>query len=254
MGLDNDHEKILELETQTIEMSNEFQKILVELFKFIETNSSARSKLRWVLISQKRVPGILRESKNDYDSLDFNSADNIMEFLVDHCSFFNYELLGNAVNVIDFKKGKEMLQLHEELFKVYVQNRVVECPTCWNNTNSDQCCCYVFLDDSFKDYKQVYLKKLHHDISKILNRSIEDVRIHGVSTGSVIVILHLSASLVNEVFPLSQEKIELIKDIDYEGAHILKILCEFHSYTFDSTMEGWSKFKWLCWYSFCFSV
>ena len=240
MGLENNDVQIVELERQTIEISNKFKKILVELFKFIESNGSARSKLKWFMSSQKCIPSIYCKSNKDYDSLDFSNSVDIMEVLVDHCSFFNYEMLDDAVNVVDFKKGKEMLQLHKENFKAYTQNRVMECPTSLGKTNSDQRCCYVFLDDNFKYYKQVYLKQLHHDISKILNRSIKDVRVGGVYTGSVVVILHLSASLVNEVFPLTQEKVELIKNIDYEGAHILKILCEFHSYTFDSTMEGWS--------------
>ena len=71
-----------------------------------------------------------------------------------------YELLDNAVYVIDIEKGKELIQSHKECFKVYAENCVVDCPTCWSNT-SDQCYCYAFLDHNFKYYKQeVYLKQL----------------------------------------------------------------------------------------------
>ena len=40
-----------------------------------------------------------------------------------------YELLDNAVYVSDFEKGKELIQSHKECFKVYAENRVVDCPT-----------------------------------------------------------------------------------------------------------------------------
>jgi len=242
MGIESNDRRNDELQAQTIEIFEDFQKILVELNKYIETNSHAIQKLKWLLKSQKRIPSI--SEKDDHSSMDFSTTPNIMEFLVTHCSFFNYELLDNAVNVIDFKEGKEMLQSHKEHFKAYIQNLVIECPTCLGKSDGDQCCCYVFLDDTFKDYKQVYLKKLHHDISKILNRNIEDIRVHGVYPGSVIVLFRFSTSLVNKIFPLSKENIQMLKEIKYEDARILKIICGLHSYTLHSPIEGLSRNLW----------
>ena len=237
MGVGINDERIKDLELRTIEIHGKFRKVLNTLFNFVKANSSAKEDLQWVLHQESPIKEILKLKHDHHNPIDFRSAGGIMRFLSQHSSFFNFELVESAINAIDFEEGKAMLGVYKKSFEVYAQNRVIECPTCLGKTSeADHCCCFVFLDENFKDYEQVYLKKLQHDISKIFGRDI--LHVYGVAPGSIAVIFHLPALLMDEIFPLSDENIHLLKNLIYGNSRIQKLICGFYSYTINSTTTG----------------
>ena len=237
MGLEINDERIMDLEVQTLEMHGKFRNVLDKLFDFVKANSFAKEKMQWVLHQECPIKGMIK-SNYDHDPIDFSSESGIMSFLSQHSSFFNFELVETAINAIDFEEGKKMFALYKKNFEVYAQNRVIECPTCLDKTTEgDHCCCYVFLDENFRKYQQVYLKKLQRDIKNILGKNIL-LRVHGVFPGSVAVVFHISASLMVEIFPLSDEKIQFLKELIYGSSRIQKLICGFYSYTINSTTTG----------------
>ena len=235
MGVGINDERIRDLEVETIEMHDKFRKVLNTLFDFVKANSFAKDRIQWVLKNQRPIKGILK-SNIDHNP-NFSTEGGIMECITHYSSFFNFKLVEDAINAIDFEEGKKILETYKKSFKVYAQNRVIECPTCLGkNIEGDHCCCYVFLDENFEHYRQVYLKILQHDISRIFGRDI--LHIHGVVPGSIAVIFHIPASLTDDIFPLSDEKIQLLKDLIYGNSRIQKLICGFYSYTINSTTTG----------------
>ena len=242
LGLDIDNERIQELEMQSHDMQIKFTKILVELRKFIGTSSNVIQDIKWILQLKSKIKTVCKSYHGILSSpieTELNEA-NIMQIIIQYCSFLNYELLETIIDTINFEEGKKLMKSYTEEFMVYARNRVIECPTCLRKAESKECCCYVFLDECFKDYQQIYLRMLKRDISNILKRDIKHFFVHGVCTGSVVVIFHLIMVEISEIFPLHDEQIHSLKTLSYEGAKILEIICGFYDYNIN--FESRSKY------------
>lgn len=223
-----DEERKNELEIQSYDMMKEFTIVLTELKEYLSSSSEeAFDNIDWILDVNKKKT-IFNISQPDVESK--RNVAKIIGKICCYSSFFNYEIVERIINAINFENGKIMMSYYKEKFRKYAMNRVIECPTCLKKSDSSECHCYIFLDDSFKDCRQIYLTILKKDISTILKKDIKHFSFHGVSPNSVIVIFQLNMLKIDEVFPLSDEELSSLKKLSYNGAKICQISCGFFEY------------------------
>ena len=213
-----------------------FLTILTELSLFIQ-ETNCLDDIKWVLAQKCSTKAILKSSCGSTPLDLIESEDRVSKIMIiisRYCSFFNFQLLEHIFKATNFVKGKEMLDKYKREFDKYAKSRVMECPTLLDD-NDGKKLFMVILDDTFKDCHQLYLIKLKTDISKILEIDVDQLQIHGVNPGSIVVIYTIPSYVIGRVFPLSENQWSSLRKLNYSGAKILGIICDIYTYKLDSS-------------------
>ncbi len=214
------------LDAETIRLIQEFNTLLHKLEMYLKSNIKLVDQLAWLYNALIQQPPIYRDSEyqNKTDLLS-----NVMLLISSHCSFFNYELLKQVFECLQYKDGKELMRIYEENFFSYVEQRCVymlpPTPIMVAQNDKTSCKVKVELDSSFRKCRQVYLKILQRDISKILKVEVVQLVVAGIEFSSIYIIFHLLKELLDSVFRLSNEQLQQIVQLQYENAKIYSLTC-----------------------------
>ncbi len=218
-----------EPDIESINMITEFRRILSYLDLYLNAHAHLVDRLAYLDCTLIPMPPIFKASK-DHDKIS-DPLSNVMLLISKHSSFFNYELVKEVFEKLQDEVGKEKIKVYEQRFESYLRKRCIyvmpsaemEAP---NNFQEVK----VELDISFRNCRQVYLKKLQQEISKLLNVEIVQLVVAGIRVSSIHIIFHLLKVLVDSVFPLSDEQIYQITKLEYENADIYSLTCDEFCY------------------------
>ena len=218
-----------EPDIESINMMIEFRSILSYLDLYLYAHADLVDRLAYLDYTLFPMPAIFETSK-DHDKIS-DSLPSMMLLISKHSSFFNYELVKEVFEKLQDEEGKTKMKVYEQRFESYLRKRCIyvmpsaemEAP---NNFQEVK----VELDISFRNCRQVYLKKLQQEISKLLNVEIVQLVVAGIRVSSIHIIFHLLKVLVDSVFPLSDEQIYQITKLKYENADIYSLTCNEFCY------------------------
>ena len=214
-----------EADAETICLIQDFNTLLHKLEMYLKSNIKLVDQLAWLDYALIPQLPIYRDSEYQKKT---DLLSNVMLLISAHCSFFNYELLKQVFEYLQYKDGKELMQIYEENFCSYVKQRCVYMlPSNLMVAQNDKTSCKVKveLDSSFRKCRQVYLKILQRDISKILKVEVVQLVVAGIEFSSIYIIFHLLKELLDSVFRLSNEQLQQIVQLQYENAKIYSLTC-----------------------------
>lgn len=226
----NDVNDKAELQKETNKVISVFAEICDGLYKFVKSNRGNAEELRWIIQSWIHCGTI---EKNDRfqdlskDALeDIEDTRKLWRIFSSFSSFFNFKLVERAINVLDFEKGKVMMENYKVIFNDYLKRRVTHCPSNVGMTGSDHIVLLVKLDKAYANCRMEHLKLLGEDISKLIHVDSDKLFLDSVNQGCICVTFHLHDSAVATTFFLTEKQVDNLKCLRYGDARILNIQCE----------------------------
>ena len=116
-----------------------------------------------------------------------------------------------------FREGQSLLRNYRAKFAGHVRHIARSNP-------HDATSFTVELDDTYMNCRDYYLEILRKDMCNILKISYEHLKICRVRRGCVRVSFCVSLSILDDMFPLSLEKEEALRNLNYEGARVLRMI------------------------------
>lgn len=226
------------LDLQSVEMMREFNKIKNEFVKLLSSQEHLIPKLHSFISPYRKLPTIYEndpeQSTIRRDLSKAKSVNQYMDIINSYCSFFNYKFLKELFNFLEYKEGKKNIELYESEFAIYLSKRkTTNCPAGIGMKGSDHTIFTIKLDNLYKDCDGLYIEELQKDICKILQLRSEQLQLEKVTQGCICVVFHLLKNMKHVVFPLSQRQLEELRSLDYFGASILQISCEYFVYNIE---------------------
>ena len=225
---------IAELRQDSNNMMLHFSKIYLEFLIYVKTSPELLIQLKTVLKLHIGADTIYSDAApQNLSPVDIENMKNITAIgnsMVSYCSFFNFELLENAIHLVKFEMGIKLMEEHKRMFAKYATRRVIYCPSGIGMRHHDRMCLMVQMDRTYMKCRIEHLVQLRVDISKILKMDPQDLQLEGVIDGSVCIIFHLLETTKNIVFPLSPNQVNAIRKLQCKGARILKISCDEYFY------------------------
>ena len=155
---------------------------------------------------------------------------DIVDAMSSYCSFFNFNLLENAIKSIHFESGIIKMEEYKKSFKQYLKGRIA-CMPSGIGVKGQQVTRLIFkLDDSFKNCRMEFVLQLKSDASKILKVDPNNVVFEGIANGSIAIVFHVDELLKYIIFPLSPGQFNDMKLLQYEGLIIQQIVCDEYYY------------------------
>ena len=157
------------------------------------------------------------------------SIDGAFFVMRSYFSFFNYELIQHIIQAYRLETT-DLLKYEKEL-KEFCERRVYEFPQGdYGTMNSSDCKLIVHLDSEFEKFTLNSLRTFRHRLCEIIGYSGPEVRLINVKKASVKLEFAISASAVNEVFPLSEDQkkalqFERVKSFGVEMLFTVSWLC-----------------------------
>ena len=224
---------IAELRQDSNNMMLQFNKIFLEFLLYVKTSEDI-TQLKTVLKMHIGADTIYSDAApQNLGPVDIENMKTIAAIgnsMVSYCSFFNFELLENAIHLVKFETGIKLMKEYKRNFAKYARRRIIYCPSGIGMRHHGHRCLMVQMDSIYKKCRLEHLKQLRVDISKILNVDPLDLQLEGVINGSVCIIFHLLETTKNIVFPLSPNQVNAMKKLQCKGARILKISCDEYFY------------------------
>ena len=163
---------------------------------------------------------LIRVATNHDKSLQLTSVKSVDEaftVLAKSMSFFNHKLLSNIIEKLGDENDKQRLVKYSEEFNLYCKRKIFEIdPGTWAGSErfpealeGRQLFAVVvsdFMIEILGD-TEVVLETL----ADILDIQPAALHIHRIDKGSVILVFSVPSSIADEIFPLPQEKISLLK-------------------------------------------
>ncbi len=242
-ALDDDDVCLPKLQSDTMEIIEEFTKIRDGFYEYSKYKPGAINELRWILKDwiycgtieeNDRFQNITKDSLEDVD--DFVKLWSIFS---SYCSFFNFGLLERAISVISYQEGKSKITEYKVKFADYIKKRVVtQCPSNLGMKGTDHIELFFKLDKPYAKCRMAHLMKLAKDICVILNAEKEKLQLEGVQNGCICVTFHLHKSAVPNGFFLTRQQIQHLSRLRYEGAKILKLIYKQEHYLINAPSVG----------------
>ena len=225
---------IAELRQDSNHMMLQFNKIFLAFLKYVKTSPEHLTQLKTIIKMHIGADTIYSNAApQNLSPVDIENMKNItaiMDSMASYCSFFNFELLENAIHFVKFEMGIELMEEYKRMFANYARRRVIYCPSGIGMRHHDRRCLMVQMDSIYIKCRLEHLVQLKVDISKILEVDPQDLQLEGVINGSVFIIFHLLETTKNIVFPLSPNQVNAIRKLQCKGARILKISCDEYFY------------------------
>ena len=150
-----------------------------------------------------------------------------MCLITSYSSFFNFKLVEDIIDLIDYAEGKRLIEEYKGEFAVYVKRRVTQCPSEIGMKGSGHVCFMVHLDKTYMHCRMVHLITLRDDVCEILHIKQDFLQIEGVEPGSISVVFHLFKHLMENIFPFTSDEICQLRLLcNGYGAKIMRVKCE----------------------------
>ena len=160
----------------------------------------------------------LRETEN---------VDNAMSVISSYCSFFNYHILEEIIENLGTSQDKTNLEKYKELFSVYAQRHVFECPTEVGEISEDgHANMFVTLDVMYESYTVSHLYAFVSNLQRVLKIPAMSLRLCRIGPGSLKLIFQLLLSLQQVIFPLSSDQ-----EADLASLGVVELSCGNYQFT-----------------------
>ena len=226
-----ENDALAEMKKESNKMIAKFYRIHRRLRRYLEnSDSSYINEVKFVLQNFLRCETINEGDCNrDLTSDAIENQQNttkLMGYVSSFSSFFNFELVEEVIESVGFHDGQVMMEEYKREFKEYIKGRVTECPPRFSGKGNDSVHFSVQLDSTFKDCRKAHLATLKDNICEILNIDKKFLRWEGIEYGSVWVIFSIPKKFVPHIFPISDEKVRLVGNLQYQNSKILIVKCE----------------------------
>ena len=226
---------IPELRQESNSMMLQFNKVFFAFITYVETSpehflTQLKTVLKMHIGADTIYYNAAPQNLSPLDIKNMKHITAIVDSMSSYCSFFNFELLENAIRLVKFERGIKLMEEYKGMFAKYAKRRVISCPSGIGMRHHDRRCLMVQMDSIYIKCRLEHLVQLKVDISKILEVDPQDLQLEGVINGSVCIIFHLLETTKNIVFPLSPNQVNAIRKLQCKGARILKISCDEYFY------------------------
>jgi len=230
-----------EFASDSVEMIDKFNDMVRKFIKYLETSKDLSEKVKLFLSLYSKRGSIYKGGKNYSDVKNTTIIYDIMEIFRHYSSFFNFELVEKAMDIVNYTNGITSMEKYKKDFKKYVQCRAIDfLPSGVGMKGNNHASVIIWLDDAYSDCELKFICRLKKDFSAILNIDPEHLQFHGVYTGSISVVFHILMVLKTKKFPLQEDQIESLKRMSYFKGQVLKIECDEYHYHLDAS----SPSKW----------
>ena len=155
---------------------------------------------------------------------------DIVDAMSSYCSFFNFDLLENAIKSIQFESGIVKMEEYKKRFKQYLKGRIA-CMPSGVGVKGQQVTSLIFkLDESFRNCRMDFVLQLKREASTTLEVDPDIVAVDGIADGSISIMFHIDKLLKYTIFPLSPGQFNAMKLLQYEGLVIQQIVCDEYYY------------------------
>ena len=230
-----------ELKKETNKMISLFTDITNGLYKFI-TNQKALKKFKNLIQSWIKYGTI--EEDDPYKDVTkkmvraINDNDELWDIFSSYFSFFNFKLVEQAIDIMNYEAGEAKMKCYKQEFNCYLKRRVTQCPSGIGMKGEDHVTLLVELDDAFADCRIEHLLQLGDDICNIMDFKADKLQIEGVNKGCICVAFHLHKSEIPQGFFLLYQQIELLQKLRYMAAKMLKVKCNGVYYLINEETRG----------------
>ena len=218
-----------EIKKDTNEIISQYARICDGLYKWIKSKRDSVEDLKYLIQSWLHLETINMHDSNRSVTQDeiesMESVHKLWRVFSSYNSFFNFELVERAINIMDYEEGKESLGKYKSLFNNYLKRKVNQCPSNIGMKGNNHMVIVVKLDKAFSDCRMEHLLQLGKDIGKVVHVTVDKIQLDGVTKGSVCVIFHLLKHAVPQGFFLMDDDIIILKNVQYQTAKILSIRC-----------------------------
>ena len=219
-----------------------FTEITTGLYKFISNCKPLLKKIKNLIQSWIKY-GTIDEDDPHTDVTKktiraINDDDELWDIFSSYFSFFNFKLVEQAMDIVNYEVGKDRMEIYKQEFNCYLKRRVTQCPSGIGMKGENHVNLLVELDDAFADCRIEHLLQLGDDICNIMNFKADKLQIEGVNKGCICVAFHLHKSEVPQGFFLLCQQIELLQKLRYMAAKILKVKCNGVCYLINEETRG----------------
>ena len=157
-------------------ISEKFDELLTSVCAYIEDENVSIKKIKIALKGVTRLPTIYKD--DEIITYYVDDVSDIILLIRSHCTYFNFRLLEKLIVVIKYSAGKHMMEKYKNDFCEYVQAIALsQAPHGGTGMDSDDEYTCVYLDESFKSCRPLYIDILKADICKILRIKEESLHI-----------------------------------------------------------------------------
>ena len=215
-----------EVKADTNEIISHYFRICDGLYKWIRSNNNHIEELkdviqRWLDIGIIKIQDS-NVAKTDID--DMQSLHEVWRTFSNYHSFFNFGIVEQAIDIMDYKEGKDNIENYKTVFSNYLKRKVTQCPSSIGMKGNNHKVIKVKLDNAFSGCRMEHLQLLGKEICRVLGVK-EKIQVEGVIKGSYYVTFHLLKSVVPHGFYLVDSQLETLKDFRCLTAKILSIEC-----------------------------
>ena len=206
------------------DMNRRYFRILVSFEKYLNIKKVDIKRLKWVLKNAIQFPTI-HEADEKAESSTINSitdTSEVMDIIGTYSSFFNFTLLENLIEALEYEEGMKLMETYKSEFSKYINElKVSDCPS---NIGIQSPCgsILVKLDEAFKECRVYYINVLKLDICNILGISKDSLYLQEADEGCVCITFHFPLTSTM-IFPLTDSMIAALKDLRYENNRILQL-------------------------------
>lgn len=140
------------------------------------------------------------------------TVDDIMDILIEYCSFFNLQIIESLISKLGTVEDKAALQKYNDDFAEYAKRKIYEMPSIENHKSENcQALIYVTLDKIFEQFTISELFFFQGKLCDVLQVSPGSLQLCHIKPGSVNLVFQVPSFVVPPVFPLSLDKEEALK-------------------------------------------
>ena len=135
------------------------------------------------------------------------TVDDAMSVINGYCSFFNFHILELIIEELGSPEDAANLSKYKEDFNEYAKRHVFQCPSGVGTVTSGDAKMFVTLDETFNKCSLSTLHLFCSSLREILNLSRgSGLKLCQIEPGSLKLTFQLPFSLLQDVFPLTEEQ------------------------------------------------
>ena len=149
-----------------------------------------------VLVFRQQIPKLQQAQTVDY----------AMSVISGYCSFFNFHILELIIEQLGSPEDTANLSKYKEEFNKYAKHHVFQCPSEVGTVTSGDAKMFVTLDETFNKCSLSTLHLFCSNLREVLNLSPgSGLKLCQIEPGSLKLTFQLPFSLLQDVFPLTEE-------------------------------------------------
>ena len=130
-----------------------------------------------------------------------------MAIIGDYCSFFNYHIIEQIIDVLGTTKDKDNLSNYKKEFSEYAKRHVFECPSELGTMTDGNATLFLTLDETYDNCTVSTLQLFVRKLAEILKLSSDaGLKLYRIEPGSLKLTFQIPIFLQEDIFPLSIEQ------------------------------------------------